>query len=45
MDIDLWIMPEHENAGLVLKALEDFGAPTGDLSQDDSLKAVLDIFM
>ncbi len=35
MDIDLWIMPEYENAGLVLQALEDFGAPIGYLSQDD----------
>jgi predicted nucleotidyltransferase len=38
MDIDLWMMPEKENAGLVLQALEDFGAPIDDLSIDDLQK-------
>ena len=38
MDIDLWIMPDPENARLVLKALEDFGAPSGDLSLEDLQK-------
>ena len=38
MDIDLWIMPKKENAGLVLQALDDFGAPAGDLSTDDLQK-------
>jgi len=38
MDIDLWIRPEHDNAVLVLNALEDFGAPIGDLSKDDLVK-------
>jgi len=38
MDIDLWIMPIKENAGLVLQALDDFGAPAGDLSVDDLQK-------
>ncbi|MDR2923561.1 MAG: nucleotidyltransferase [Treponema sp.] len=38
LDIDLWVMPDHENAVLVLHALEDFGAPTGDLSLDDLQK-------
>ena len=35
MDIDLWIMPEQENAALVIKALEDFGAPISGLSPED----------
>ena len=35
MDIDLWIMPDSENANLVLQALDDFGAPSGDLSPED----------
>jgi hypothetical protein len=35
MDIDLWVMPDSENAGLVLRALDDFGAPSGDLSPED----------
>jgi len=35
MDIDLWVMPDPENAALVLNALEDFGAPVGELSAED----------
>ena len=38
MDIDLWVMPDPENAHLVLQALEDFGAPPGDLSPEDLQK-------
>jgi hypothetical protein len=38
MDVDLWIMPNPENAILVLQALEDFGAPSGSLSTDDLQK-------
>jgi hypothetical protein len=38
MDIDLWIMPDPENATLVLQALEDFGAPSGSLSANDLQK-------
>ena len=38
MDIDLWVMPDPENALLVLQALDDFGAPTGDLSPVDLQK-------
>jgi hypothetical protein len=38
MDIDLWIMPDPENASLVLKSLEDFGAPTSGLSPEDLQK-------
>jgi len=38
MDIDLWIKPEHENALLVLKALEDFGAPSNGLTAEDFLE-------
>jgi predicted nucleotidyltransferase len=34
-DIDLWVMPAVENAPAVLQALEDFGAPCGDLSLED----------
>ena len=35
MDIDLWVMSDSENASLVLKALDAFGAPAGDLSAED----------
>jgi predicted nucleotidyltransferase len=38
MDIDLWIMPDPENSTLVLKALEDFGAPSDNLTQSDLQK-------
>jgi hypothetical protein len=38
MDIDLWVMPEPENASLVFQALKDFGAPLEDLSSDDLQK-------
>jgi predicted nucleotidyltransferase len=38
MDIDLWVMPDPENANLVLQALEDFGAPVGEISSDDLQK-------
>ena len=38
MDIDLWIMPDPQNALLALDALAAFGAPTGDLSPDDLSK-------
>jgi len=38
MDIDLWIKPDSENANLVLQALEDFGAPSNNLTQDDLQK-------
>ena len=38
IDIDLWIMPDAKNSVLVLKALEDFGAPLGDLSENDLKK-------
>ena len=38
MDIDLWVMPEPENALLVLQALDDFGTPPGDLSAEDLQK-------
>jgi hypothetical protein len=34
-------MPNPENAILVLQALEDFGAPSGSLSQDDLQKESL----
>ena len=38
MDIDLWIMPNPENAILTLHALKDFGAPIGDLTVEDLQK-------
>jgi predicted nucleotidyltransferase len=38
MDIDLWVMPDPENAILVLQALEDFGAQIADLSHEDFQK-------
>ncbi|MCL2233850.1 MAG: nucleotidyltransferase [Treponema sp.] len=38
MDIDLWVMPDPENALLVLQSLQDFGAPSGDLSSEDLQK-------
>jgi len=38
MDIDLWVMPDPENAVLVLNALDDFGAPIGDLKAEDLQK-------
>jgi hypothetical protein len=38
MDIDIFVMPNAENAFLVLKALDDFGAPVGDLSAEDLQK-------
>jgi len=38
MDIDLLIMPEPENASLVLQALTVFGAPIEELSVDDLQK-------
>jgi predicted nucleotidyltransferase len=38
MDIDLWIMPEPDNAYLTLQAIETFGAPIRGLSQEDLQK-------
>jgi hypothetical protein len=38
MDIDLWIMGDAENSLRVFKALENFGAPMGDLSPEDFQK-------
>jgi len=35
MDIDLLVMPDPENAALVLSALTEFGAPTENLSIND----------
>ena len=34
-DIDLWVEASRENAARVMQALRDFGAPLGDLSEDD----------
>lgn len=38
-DVDVWVRPDSENAQRVLQALSDFGAPLGDLDQDDLSKA------
>jgi hypothetical protein len=38
IDIDLWILPVPENAILVLQALEEFGAPYGNLSPEEKKK-------
>jgi len=38
MDIDILVKPDHENALLVLQALDDFGAPIGNLSAEDLQK-------
>ena len=38
MDIDLWIMPDPENAHLTMQAFEAFGAPVGDLLPEDLIK-------
>jgi hypothetical protein len=38
LDIDLWIMPDPENALLVLQALEVFGAPVSELFPEDLQK-------
>jgi hypothetical protein len=37
-DLDVWVRPDSENAQRVLQALSAFGAPLGDLSQDDLSK-------
>lgn len=38
-DLDVWVRPDSENAQRVLQALSAFGAPLGDLNQDDLSKA------
>jgi hypothetical protein len=38
-DVDVWVRPDSENARRVLQALSEFGAPIGDLNQDDLSKA------
>lgn len=34
-DLDVWVRPHAENARSVFQALQAFGAPTGDLTEDD----------
>ncbi|MGB8931391.1 MAG: hypothetical protein WCC48_09130 [Anaeromyxobacteraceae bacterium] len=34
-DLDVWVNPTRENAARVLAALKVFGAPLGELTQDD----------
>jgi hypothetical protein len=38
MDIDLWVMPDPKNSGLVLDALKDFGAPVEGICPEDFQK-------
>jgi len=38
MDIDVWVMPSHQNAAAVLRALRSFGAPLHNLSREDLQK-------
>ena len=35
VDLDVWVMPTHENAKAVLRALTRFGAPVSDLAIQD----------
>ena len=37
-DLDLWVRPELKNARRVIKALTSFGAPLGDLTEDDLVR-------
>jgi hypothetical protein len=37
-DLDIWVEPSPQNAGKVLRALEDFGAPLTGLSETDFAK-------
>jgi predicted nucleotidyltransferase len=38
MDIDIWVMPSHQNADAVLRALRRFGAPLHNLTKEDLQK-------
>ena len=38
MDIDIWVLPEPDNADAVLRALRRFGAPLHNLSREDLQK-------
>lgn len=38
-DLDVWVRPDRENASKVLKALSAFGAPLGDLTLEDLIRA------
>jgi len=38
MDIDLLVMPDPENALLLMQAFDDFGAPVGYLSAEELKK-------
>jgi len=38
MDIDIWVSPSPANAAAVLSALEHFGAPLHDLTEEDLRK-------
>ena len=34
-DLDVWVRPDNANAQRVIHALSAFGAPLGDLTEDD----------
>ncbi|HJQ36245.1 MAG TPA: DUF6036 family nucleotidyltransferase [Thermoanaerobaculia bacterium] len=34
-DLDVWVRPESENARRVFRSLQAYGAPTGELTEDD----------
>jgi hypothetical protein len=38
MDIDIWVMPSPQNADAVLRAVQRFGAPLGNLGREDLQK-------
>lgn len=34
-DLDVWVRPDRQNAGRVMRALTAFGAPTHNVTEDD----------
>lgn len=38
-DLDVWVRPNPKNAEKILSALSEFGAPRGDLTQEDLSRA------
>ncbi|RJP34109.1 MAG: hypothetical protein C4547_11365 [Phycisphaerales bacterium] len=38
IDLDLWVMPSSDNADAVLRAIQRFGAPLGNLCRADLVK-------
>ena len=37
-DLDIWVEASEDNAGRVMSALRSFGAPLGDLTEEDLRK-------